>query len=141
MTNLVSNVEVNKLGVRARGQRRRVQTENKEKSLAKQADKDQADIHKIMKKYQRTGLLPIRQATPITGVLPAVESYQDALQIVIDAKTTFEALPSNIREKFGEDPAQFLAFATDETNLQAMREMGLAEPEVVVDPWIVTGKQ
>ena len=63
----MSELKVNELGVRARGQRLRCQTTPVGKSMTKQADLKQANIHNILSKFQKTGHLPQRTVDPIPG--------------------------------------------------------------------------
>lgn len=128
-THEIDKVSVNDLGVRVRGQRLRVRTIVHGDTLTKQADRDRANINCILKKYERTGLLPLRTAQPLQGDIPDVDSFHEAMNIVVAGQQAFDQLPSNIRERFDENPAEFLKFATDPKNIEEMRELGLARPE------------
>ena len=134
----VDNVSVNAVGVRPRGQRKRVCTIPHGISMTKQADKDKANIHNILKRYEKTGLLPQRVVSPIEGDVPQVESYHQALTILVEAQQAFDALPSNVRQKFENDPAQFLEFCNDAENKEEMKELGLIAPTVASQPVEVT---
>jgi len=127
------NVRTNDINVRARGQRRRVTTVIADKSMTKQADLKRACIHNILNKYEKTGLLPQRKAQPIEGPVPDVNSYHQAMTILVEAQTAFNELPSDIREKFNNNPAEFLEFVNDEENQEEMKEMGLTNPEEVAE--------
>ena len=122
----IDNVTQNSNGVRPRGQRKRVCTIPHGKSMTKQADRDRANIHNILKRYEKTGLLPQRTTSPIEGELPQVESFHQAMNILVTAQQSFEALPSNVRQKFENDPAKFLEFVNDEKNKDQLIELGLA---------------
>jgi len=41
------------------------------------------------------------------------------------------ALPSAVRERFNNDPAKFVEFATDEANVEELRKMKLLSPEAL----------
>ena len=45
----------------------------------------------------------------------------------------FEELPSQIRKKFNNDPAQFLDFVQNENNKDALYEMGLALAPIPIE--------
>ena len=122
-------LKINSIGVRARGQRVRVQTKFDQPSLTKQADLKRANIHEILKRASNTGLIPVNSATPLdnTKVLPDVESYHEAVNTVLEAKTTFDNIPSHIRQKFDNDPAKFLEFIADPENQAELVELGLAD--------------
>ena len=98
-----------------------------EEGMTKQSFKDECDLNIILKKYQSTGQLPdmIKQ-NPQYGDFSALPDYQEAVAIVQMAETQFNSLNAHIRAKFQNDPAQFLAFATDSSNLPEMVKMGLA---------------
>lgn len=97
-------------------------------SLAIQSAKQDCDINFILQSYQRTGVTThLEKRKGNYGDFDAVD-FQEAMNIVADARSMFETVPSQIREQFNNDPAQFLKFVTDEKNLPEMREMGLALP-------------
>lgn len=83
----------------------------------------------IMKKYQTTGQLPqMIGADPTYGDFSQPLDYISAHQILEKANEQFGALDAHVRSRFENDPAQFLAFATDERNKEEMRKMGLTKP-------------
>lgn len=96
-------------------------------SLTKQSMSKECDINHIMKRYQTNGILPdmIKQ-NPQYGDFSRVPDYQTALNTVQKAQEQFENLPARIRDRFQNEPAQFLEFATNKKNLPEMVQMGLA---------------
>lgn len=101
-----------------------------DKGLTKQADMKDADINNIMKRFERTGILPdliVRDGR--YGDFSSVPDYQEALEIVRLADEQFNNLDANIRNRFDNDPAKFLAFASDEKNLVEMEKLGLLNDE------------
>lgn len=103
-----------------------------DKGVTKQSDLKDCDINSIFKKYERTGQLPdmiVRE--PRYGDFSNVPDYQEAKQIIADANEQFEALDVNVRNRFGNNPEAFLAFATDPKNIDELEKMGLLKPEVV----------
>jgi len=50
------------------------------------------------------------------------------MNTVIVAQSAFDALPARIRERFRNDPAQFLHFMSEDSNLPEMIKLGLATP-------------
>lgn len=96
-------------------------------SRAKQSFRDECDINTIMAKYQKTGLIEhVNKFEGGYGDLPSADDYQSALNMAIEAKEAFGSLPSSIRNKFENDPEQFLAFVEDPDNSEELIEMGLA---------------
>lgn len=93
-----------------------------------QSEAEKTNINKIMAKYQQTGHLPQVTAQALYGQVPGAEDFRDAMQIVADAKSKFDALPAEIRKKFGHDPQKLLDMMDDpETKKADLVEMGLAE--------------
>ncbi|AZL82810.1 internal scaffolding protein [Apis mellifera associated microvirus 8] len=101
---------------------------NPDPSLTVQSERDDTDINVIVDRYQKTGLLPANLATPQWGVdVSDAPSYQQAVQVVIDAERMFGSLDAKIRKEFDNDPAKFLAFVDDPANADKLIEMGLRE--------------
>lgn len=97
------------------------------KGRTKQSFRDDCDINNILKKYNKTGQLPgLIKTNPQYGDFSEVGTYQDALAVVLHAQSQFEGLPSAVRARFSNDPASFLAFATNPQNGEEMVRMGLA---------------
>lgn len=100
---------------------------NPELSRTKQADKDQTDIHKILDRYNRTGLVDhVAKGVAQYGDFTNVNEYQEALNITLRAQQSFAGLPAKVRAKFGNDPGAFFEFATNPENHEKLVEMGLA---------------
>jgi len=95
----------------------------------KQSFKNECDINTIMAKYQATGQLPqLNLGNPqyedTTGY-----DFQAAAELVASAKSMFHELPSSVRQRFENSPAQFLNFTSNPNNRQELAEMGLLTPE------------
>lgn len=102
-------------------------------SRTKQAFKDECDINRIMRKYQKTGLIShIREGGRWGEDVSNAQDFQTSLNIVIAAQAAFAALPSDIRNKFGNDPKKLLAFIDDPKNEQELVTLGLARPKEVI---------
>lgn len=105
----------------------RVMVEFPEETMTKQAFKDECDINNILRRFEKTGQLPdLIKQNPQYGDFSNVPEYQQALNTVQHAQEQFAALSSKIRERFANDPAKFLQFATDPANAPEMVRMGLA---------------
>jgi len=101
------------------------------KSRTKQSFKQECDINHIMKKYERQGILPQNIKQGMYADVSDVPTYQEACNLVIAAQEQFAALPSNVRERFANDPARFLEFVNDGSNAEEMEKLGLFSPEAV----------
>lgn len=102
-------------------------------SLTKQCFRDESDINNILKRFERTGVLPemIRQ-NPQYGDFTDVPSYQESLDIVMKAEEQFLSLDAKLRREFDNDPVKFLEFVNDPSNAKRMVELGLATERVDV---------
>lgn len=108
--------------------RERTQFETEGPSRTEQAHKDETDINRIMKKYEKTGLLNhVNQYQGDYGDFTDAPDYQTALNRVMEANEMFMTLPSAIRKQFGNDPASFVEFVGNPQNAQQLIDMGLAE--------------
>ena len=96
-------------------------------SLTKQAEKDDTDINLILKKYNRTGLMPhVNMLQGMYGDFSTANDYHASLNAVQRAQDAFMALPATIRSRFDNDPAAFLEFMSDDKNLDEAYSLGLA---------------
>lgn len=105
-------------------------THFEDESLAVQSEYEDTEINNIVRKFGMTGLLPngdLRE--PIYGDFTTpVQSYQDALNLVIQSDEDFSQLPAHIRAKFNNNPAELLTFMNDPDNIDQARELGLVNP-------------
>jgi phage internal scaffolding protein len=94
-------------------------------SRTKQAFKEECDINTILKRFNVTGQLPVGPLQPQYGDFSGVYDYQTALNAVIAAQDSFNALPAMLRNRFANDPAAFVDFCSDESNREEMTRLGL----------------
>lgn len=100
-----------------------------EKSLTKQAFKDECNINKIMSRYEKTGLIThIAKGAPQYGDFSNITTYHEAVNQIMLAQDMFESLPAKLRQQFNNDPELFVDFCSNPENLEQLQEMGLAEP-------------
>lgn len=106
--------------------RRRVKTEFEGESLTEQSHKESCDIHNIMRKYEKTGI--VNHLAQFKGqymdMSNSVEFHQAQL-IVAEANSMWETVPSKIRAVFDNNPGKFVDFMQSENNREAILEMGL----------------
>nr|QJB19452.1 MAG: internal scaffolding protein [Microvirus sp.] len=101
-----------------------------DKGVTKQADLKDCDINAIFKRFEKTGQLPdmiVRDGH--YGDYSNVPDYQEALNIVSHANEQFLNLDADLRNRFDNDPAKFLEFATDPKNIEEMEKLGLLNDE------------
>lgn len=95
----------------------------------KQEFKAEADINTIMARYNRTGELP-----QINLVAPQYLDVTDMdfhthMNIIREAQDLFDALPSQVRNRFANDPGEFIDFCGDLNNHPELARMGLLSTE------------
>lgn len=95
-------------------------------SRTKQSFKAESDINTIMAKHQKTGLIDhVAKFNGRYEDLPDSFDYQTGLNQIIEAEAAFASLPSSIRNRFANDPKEFLAFVEDPENEEEMVDLGL----------------
>lgn len=108
-----------------------------EPSLTKQSFRDECDINNIMSKYQKTGIIEhLNEHNGEYGDFISYQDYHTSLNQILEAQETFNSIPSSIREKFNNNPAEFLEFAQNPENHDQMVEFGMAYPKplIVAEP-------
>lgn len=103
-------------------------------SRTKQSFADECDINKIIKGYDRNGLIShLNEQMPQymdlvhDGIVGgAALDYHEALTLVRNAEALFSELPAELRNKFRNDPAEFLSFVDNPENQDELVELGLA---------------
>lgn len=101
----------------------------KDKSLTQQHMKDECDINVLVDRYVVTGEMPQLNMPPLQGDFTNAPTYQEMLNLMIEAKSSFMAMPAKIRNRFENDPGQFIDFCSNEGNRDELRQMGLWSPE------------
>jgi len=96
-------------------------------SLAQQHYKEECDINTILEKFNITGLLPESPLSPRYGDFTGISDYHTAMNRVFAAQDEFEALPAQIRARFGNDPAQLIEFLENSDNRPEAEKLGLVE--------------
>lgn len=100
-----------------------------EPSRTKQSFAQEADINFLMERYIRTGEFPgvedlgVRQ--PLFGDFSDGVTFQDALERVRAAEESFQELPARVRDRFRNDPGEFLDFIGDDRNREEALKLGL----------------
>ncbi len=101
---------------------------NEEPSLAWQHCKEECDIMHIVKQ-PNLGINPFDVPTrkPMQGDFSGALDYQEAQNLIIRAKEQFDSLPSNVRDRFNNDPVKMLSFIENPENIEACIELGIFE--------------
>lgn len=97
-------------------------------TLTKQSMRDQCDANAIMRKWQSTGVVEhIMKSQPTYGDFSNVGDYLESFTRIQSAEDGFMALPSELRARCGNDPAEFVKFMNDPTNAAELRTLGLGK--------------
>lgn len=108
-------------------------------SLTKQSEAAGCDLHRILDRYTKTGYLP-SNGEAVFGDFSGVGDYQDCLDRVSAAQDAFDCLPATLRRRFGDDPAQLVAFLQNPANRAEAVTLGLIDaPQAQVDGVAVKG--
>lgn len=118
---------------------------NDDPSMTIRSLRDETDINVMMARYQKSGSFHgstnIPSARPQFGDFSTLPDYQQAMQILLDANDSFSALPSSVRDRFANDPANMLEFLADENNKDEAIRLGLCvkpdSPPVAPAPPVV----
>lgn len=101
-------------------------------SLTKQEFKDESDINVIMRRYSEYGVVPPMNPGGQFGDFSEIGDFLECQEKVEAAAGLFAALPAKVRDRFGNDPANVIAFVMDAGNRAEAIELGLiAAPEKV----------
>lgn len=98
-------------------------------SMTKQSFVEECDINNILREYSASGQLRHISARAEQGMyadLPDQADFQTALNIVLEGQAAFASLPSKVRNRFNNDPAEFLEFMADPANQEEAIRLGLA---------------
>jgi phage internal scaffolding protein len=96
-----------------------------EPTRAQQHHKEECDINVILKKFGKTGILPINPSEALYPDFSDAVDYHTALNQIIASEREFDLLPSHIRKHFDNDPAKLVYFMQDKKNYDEAVNLGL----------------
>lgn len=97
-------------------------------SLAQQSFKDECDLNVLMERFGQGYQVPPGVVAPSFGDFTGATNYHDMMNVIAVANEAFDLLPAAVRERFVNDPGQFVAFCSDEANRAELDKLGLLEP-------------
>jgi len=103
--------------------------ECRDPTLTQQHMKDECDINVLVKRFVVTGEIPQLNMPPLQGDFTEAPTYQEALNLMVEAQHAFMQHPAEVRARFENDPAKFVDFCSDPKNADDLRKMGLYSPE------------
>lgn len=103
-----------------------------EEKLTVNADAERVSITSIVQRARRNGgivgSVPVRNG--YFDDISSAPTYMEAMNMVSRAQSMFEALPSKLRDRFGNDPKALLEFLDDPANKEEAIKLGLlAKPK------------
>lgn len=102
-----------------------------------QADREDADINKIIARFNKSGQLPPTfRGEPFYGDVSELGDLQESLIKIKEADELFMSYPAELRERFDNDPVKLVDFLKDEKNRKEAEDLGLVvrQPEPVEVP-------
>lgn len=98
-----------------------------EESLCEQHHAIDCDIANIMRKHSAGDMLAhVKNVKLQFGDFTEINEYDDALNTIAKSREAFEALPSKVREAFGNNPGLFVEAVTDPSRRDDLVRLGLA---------------
>lgn len=106
-------------------------------SMTKQEFVRECDVNNVIKQYKSHGMLSHVNAKAAQGAyqdLPDSVDFQESLHTIMVAEQAFMTLPAKVRDRFGQDPAEFLAFLSNAENADEARKLGILKPLEAAPP-------
>lgn len=86
----------------------------------------------MIKKFLKTGRISVQNGPLMAGMDGA--SYHENMNRLVDIEQAFMKVPSEIRDKFQNDPGHFMDFVNDEKNYDECVKLGILEPKKAQEP-------
>ena len=102
--------------------------------MAVQSAEEESNINTIVRRFGISGELPNNLRMPQSGDFTNAPDFHTAMNLVRQAQEEFVRVPADIRARFNNDPARFMAFVEDEANYDEALKLGLVNPRPVVPP-------
>lgn len=103
---------------------RKVFTVNHEPSLADQTQKEECDVNNIVAKHYKNRI-PFPNNPGMYADVSMISDLQGALDDVRKANEAFDALPSELRARLGNDPRNLISYLNDSRNFEEASNYGL----------------
>jgi len=95
-------------------------------SLTRQSFKEECNLRNVVARYTKLGIPPPRPVgTPIFGDFTDIEDYHSAVNQLRAAQDQFDGLPSQLRDRFNNSPAELLMFVLNTANRDEAVKLGL----------------
>lgn len=105
---------------------------SKDKGFTVQADREDADINKIIQRFEKSGQQArVNSKEPFYGDVSDIGDLAESLMKVQKAQELFMEYEWPIRERFDNDPSKFVEFLEDEGNRKEAEELGIVQKRPV----------
>lgn len=104
---------------------------SRDKGRTQQSFAEEVDINTIVKRFKLTGELPENVPMILQGDFTNVVDFRSAMDMVVQAREAFDAMPAEVRTRFHNDPQEMLDFSSDAANLDEAIKLGLVREESV----------
>lgn len=102
--------------------------DTEENNRTKQEFAEEVDINTMLRRFNITGKLPEDVRMPIYADFSEVYDFHTAANAIAQAKEAFDQMPAEVRFRFNNDPAEFVAFCDNEANRAEAEKLGLVDP-------------
>lgn len=106
----------------------------KSKSLTVQSPTEEVDINKIMARVAKGQTVLTRIGEPFYGDVSEFGGLQEAYMKVQEVEDLFMQFPADTRERFDNDPINFVEFLEDPNNRAEAEKLGLVNKKPVPEP-------
>lgn len=96
-----------------------------------------ANINNIIKKFQKTGILPNTVGQAVYADVSSIPSLEQAHETLRIAREAFASLPSDVRKLMDNDPLKMEMWLSDENNIDLALKYGLLEKKAQVADTII----
>lgn len=90
-----------------------------------QAGKNDADINRIVKRFETSGTLPLGNTMEKRYGFASSENFADAARNVAAYRSQFEELPDSLKEKFNGNADSFIQALSDPEQIKALQSIGI----------------
>lgn len=105
-----------------------------DEGMTQQQFVESSDINNIMARYVKTDVLDhVKKYEEKYGDTTSLDLHE-SLNIIKEANEMFADLPSKVRNRFKNDPAEFLDFVQDDANAAEAYELGLTNTKPPIPP-------
>ncbi len=120
-----------------KGAKTKVVVDASEPVMTKQSFKQEVDMNNIIARHVKRGGVPPLPPDLSFGFAPPY-SFHEAMNLIREADNYFDQVPSELRNRFRNDPGLFIDFIENPDNRDELMDMGLIDrPVEVEEPPIV----